>query len=338
MTGLTNGSNYIFKVASINAIGTGSYSSPTSSVTPAVVVVSPGAPSGVTASPGDGQATVTWNAPSNTGGGTITGYTVQYSSDGGTTWTTASCTGTATSCTITGLTNGSHYIFQVAATNSAGTGSYSSSSTSVTPAPPSAPGAPTLGATTATETGITVNWTAPTNNGGSPITGYTVTVTDTAGNVIGTCTSTGTSCTVSPLTPGTIYTVSLTATNALGQGTAATKSVATAAAGSKKMKRYYIRRYHKGQLGLRGKQYKDIRKAVKAIVKSGATTIRITGWTNTGAKKIKSQKRALNVTKIVNKELARQHATYIQVTTVAGGGTRKFGGTVLNRVVVISGK
>lgn len=77
---------------------------------------------------------------------------------------------------------------------------------------------------------------------------------------------------------------------------------------------------------------------VTAIVKSGATTIRITGWTNKGAKKIKSTKRALNVAKVVNKQLAKLHATNIQVTTVGGGGTKKFGGTVLNRVTVIRGK
>ena len=312
----------------------------------------PGAPTGVTATAGDGQATVTWTAPSSTGGASITGYTVQYSSDGGSTWTTASCSGTSTSCTITGLTNGTNYVFKVAATNSAGTGSYSSNSSSVSPAASggsgggggggssnTAPGSPSGINTTATDTSVTVSWTAPTNNGGSSITGYTVTIKDGSGNVVGTCTTTtATSCTVSPLTPGASYVATVVANNAQGAGTSATKSFSATNTAGKKAKRYYIRRYQKGQLGLKAKQIKQIKKAVTAIVKSGATTIRITGWSNTGAKKIKSTTRAVNVTKVVNKQLATLKATNIQVTTVGGGGTKRFGGTVLNRVVVIRGK
>ena len=339
VTGLNPGDSYIFKVAATNSVGTGSYSSNSSSLLVPSGPSSPDAPTNVSATAGDGQVTVTWTAPTNDGGSAITGYSVQYSSDGGSTWQTASCSGTATSCTITGLTNGTGYIFKVAATNSLGTGSYSSNSSTATPQLVlSEPGAPTLGTVTSTDTSITANWTAPGSNGGSTITGYTVTVTDPSGNVVGTCTSTGTSCTVSPLTPGIVYTVSLTATNAQGTSTAATKTMATKAAAGAKAKRFYIRRYHKGQMGVRGKQIKDIRKAVAAIVKSGATTIRITGWTNTGAKKIRSKTRAINVTKVVTKELARQKATYIQVTTVGAGGTKQYGGTVLNRVVVIRGK
>ena len=338
ITGLTNGTSYTFRVAATNSAGTGSYSTASSSVTPTASVTVPGAPTNVVGTPGDGQVAVTWTAPSSNGGASITGYTVQYSTNGGSTWTTTSCTTVYTNCSITGFTNGTSYTFRVAATNSAGTGSYSTASASVTPAAPTAPGSPTLGAVTSNDTSITVNWTAPSNNGGSTITGYTVEIKDGSGNVIGTCSSTGTSCTVSPLSPGTVYTVSLVATNAQGSSTAATKSVSTTATAGKKAKRYYIRRYAKGQLGVKAKQIKQIKKAVTAIVKSGATTIRITGYTNTGAKRIKSQKRAVNVTKVVNKQLATLKATNVQVTTVAGGGTKKFGGTVLNRVVVIRGK
>src|SRR5205823_358208 len=69
-TGLTNGTTYFFQVAAINAIGTGSYSTPSSGVTPAGV---PGAPTGVTGAAGNGQVTVSWVAPSSTGGSAITG-------------------------------------------------------------------------------------------------------------------------------------------------------------------------------------------------------------------------------------------------------------------------
>jgi hypothetical protein len=106
-----------------------------------VILTSPAAtipdpPTGVSASAGNSQAGVSWVAPSNNGGLAITGYDVQYSSDGGSTWTSASAsfhTSTSTTQTVTGLTNGALYIFRVAAINAVGQGSYSSASGSVTP-------------------------------------------------------------------------------------------------------------------------------------------------------------------------------------------------------------
>jgi hypothetical protein len=94
----------------------------------------PGAPTGLSASSGTGQASLTWSAPASNGGKNITNYYYQYSSDNGSNWSTATLTGsTATSKTVTGLTNGTSYIFRVAAVNTIGTGSYSSNSASVTP-------------------------------------------------------------------------------------------------------------------------------------------------------------------------------------------------------------
>jgi hypothetical protein len=94
----------------------------------------PAAPTNVTATAGSAQASLTWTAPSSNGGATITDYVVQYSSNSGSTWTTVNrVASTTTSATVTGLTNGTSYIFRVAAVNSAGTGSYSANSESVTP-------------------------------------------------------------------------------------------------------------------------------------------------------------------------------------------------------------
>ena len=73
MTGLTNGTAYTFTVTATNAIGSGPPSAPSNSVTPAAV---PGAPTGVTATAGNAQATVTFVPPVNNGGSPITGYTV----------------------------------------------------------------------------------------------------------------------------------------------------------------------------------------------------------------------------------------------------------------------
>jgi len=94
----------------------------------------PDSPTSLSGTAGNGQVSLTWTAPANNGGTAITDYTVQYSSNSGSTWNTfADGTSTATSATVTGLTNGTAYTFRVAAVNSVGTGAYSPASASVTP-------------------------------------------------------------------------------------------------------------------------------------------------------------------------------------------------------------
>ena len=95
----------------------------------------PAAPTSVTATAGNAQATVSWTAPAALSVLPITDYTIQYSSNSGSTWTTFTrAASTATSATVTGLTNGTAYTFKVSATNGIGTGSYSTPSSAVTPA------------------------------------------------------------------------------------------------------------------------------------------------------------------------------------------------------------
>ncbi|WP_245606844.1 choice-of-anchor U domain-containing protein [Simplicispira psychrophila] len=97
------------------------------SVAMAVPITAPGAPTGVSATAGDTQASVIFTSPVSNGGATITGYTVT-SSPGGLTGT-----GTSSPITVTGLSNGTAYTFTVTATNSAGTGGASGVSNAVTP-------------------------------------------------------------------------------------------------------------------------------------------------------------------------------------------------------------
>jgi hypothetical protein len=95
----------------------------------------PGPPTSVTAVAGNAQATVTWTAPTDVLSQTpITDYTVQYSASSGSSWSMfADGTSTATSATVTGLQNGTAYVFRVAAVNALGTGTYSTPSAAVTP-------------------------------------------------------------------------------------------------------------------------------------------------------------------------------------------------------------
>jgi len=94
----------------------------------------PPAPTSVTATGGNAQATVSWTAPTVLAQTPVTDYTLQYSSNSGSSWTTFTrAVSTATSATVTGLTNGTAYTFRVSAVNGVGTGAYSTASSAVTP-------------------------------------------------------------------------------------------------------------------------------------------------------------------------------------------------------------
>ena len=217
VTGLTNGTTYTFKVSATNATGTGPDSSASSAVTPNGP---PTAPTGVTATAGNGSAQVSWTAPSDNGGSGLTKYTVTpYIGSNAQTPITVTGNPPATSTTVTGLTNGTTYTFKVSATNATATGTDSSASNAVTPNGP--PTAPTGVTATAGNGSAQVSWTAPSNNGGSGLTKYTVTPY-IGSNAQTPVTVTGnppaTSTTVTGLTNGTTYTFKVSATTALGTG------------------------------------------------------------------------------------------------------------------------
>ena len=201
VTGLTGGTAYTFTVIATNANGNSLPSSASNSVTPSGV---PGAPTIGTATNGDTQATVTFTPPVSNGGSAITGYTAT-SNPGNKTGT-----GAVSPIIVTGLTNGTVYTFTVVATNVYGSSLPSSASNSVTPL--GVPGAPTIGTATEGNTQATVTFTAPVSNGGSPITGYTV--TSNPGNISGT--GAVSPIIVTGLTNGTAYTFTVIATNANG--------------------------------------------------------------------------------------------------------------------------
>jgi len=126
VTGLTNGTSYVFRVAHVSAGVTGSYSNSSPAYIP---FTTPPAPTGLSGTRGNTEVALTWTAPTSNNGRDISDYVVQYSSNNGTSWTTFSDgVSTTTSTTVTGLTNGTSYVFKVAAVNLAGTGTYTANS------------------------------------------------------------------------------------------------------------------------------------------------------------------------------------------------------------------
>jgi hypothetical protein len=92
----------------------------------------PSAPQSVIAIAGDRAVTIGWEAPDNGGGSSITGYEVTQESAG---TVCAHVPGTTTTCQVTGLTNGTSYVFHVRARNAVGYGPAAASSP-VTPTSP----------------------------------------------------------------------------------------------------------------------------------------------------------------------------------------------------------
>jgi hypothetical protein len=88
------------------------------------------------------------------------------------------------------------------------------------------PGKPTIGALTPGNASLSVAFTAPANNGGSAITSYTARCVSSNGGAFGSATGAGTPISVATLTNGKTYTCSVTATNAVGQGSASAASAA----------------------------------------------------------------------------------------------------------------
>lgn len=190
----------------------------------------PGAPTSVSASPGDSQAAVSWNPAPD--GQTVASFTVHnsiatngvFAPDMVVSAPAGSRT-VPTSVTITGLTNGVTYQFEVSAANALGSSALSAPSNFVVPQPITVPGAPTGLFALAANAQAGVVWTAP-SSGGSAITSYTITalVNGVSTGITATAPPTATGVLINGLNNGTTYTFTVFATNAIGNGPASVAS------------------------------------------------------------------------------------------------------------------
>ncbi len=178
-TGLTAGTTRHYRVRAINSVDPGAASNVVSATTSLPAATAPGVPTGLTAT-ASGPTTInlSWTAPSNNGGASITGYRVDISPNGTDNWNNlvANTQSTATTYTHSGLDANTTRHYRVRAINSVGPGPASTAANATTGAA-TAPGAPTsLTATADGQTTINLRWAAPTNTGGTAITGYQIEV------------------------------------------------------------------------------------------------------------------------------------------------------------------
>ena len=188
---LATDTTYQVQVRALNADGDGPWSAAGSRSTGAVAATVPGAPRNLAAAPDNSRVTLSWSAPASDGGAPITTYRYRHEtrtmSLSGAAWTEVPDSdgdgdgADAREVTVTGLTNGTEYPFEVQALNSAGGGAAARTSATPTPRAPVAlirPTAPRgLRAAGSLYSGmalglVKLSWEAPSNLGNTHLVRY----------------------------------------------------------------------------------------------------------------------------------------------------------------------
>jgi DNA-binding beta-propeller fold protein YncE/outer membrane protein OmpA-like peptidoglycan-associated protein len=218
-----------------------------------------------------------------------------------------------------------------------------------TVSPPGPPGAPLdAGPSILTSAGL-LTWSAPTSDGGSPITGYTV--TNTAGVVL--CTTTGAlTCHPSGLTGVGPFVLTLTATNAYGVGARDTFSVralsacgtsGTACKVSSRLVRLGVVFFAESKFAVagRGVSHATLVACAIEIVRDDIRTVNVTGTTDdhylVAFNMVLSKHRAEATVAALRAILRTRHDSLPRFDVRATGISRVYAGDALNRRVTITG-
>jgi hypothetical protein len=224
ISGLINGESYTVAIAATNSAGTGPDSNTSPSIAPATT---PDSVASLAAIPGNTTLTVTWRPPTNFGGGTFSRYEVTITPRGESPLATVNLfASTANRHTFTGLTNGVAYDVEVVVISSANTSDMGSNRATAIGIPATEASAPrNVIITPTSSTTALVTWEVPTSNGGSPITGYSL---SPGGCIFST--PTATRCEYRGLTPGSTLNLSVSAMNIMGGSVVAEASAVMPAA------------------------------------------------------------------------------------------------------------
>jgi titin len=236
VTGLASNKEYQFRVAGASSFD-GYAAGPWSTTKATTMKLAATAPTSLTAAVapapavGSGQVKLSWSAPADDGGTAISDYVIERSTDGAS-WTVVNDgVSTATTYTLTGLTNGTKYSLRVYAKNSTGNGDVSGTVSATPVWTPAAPLKPT--ASLSSSPGgleyVALKWEAALDNG-SPVASYLI-ESSVTGNDWSPVTDvewgTPTAGVLRGLTKGTTYRFRVSAKNAVGQGPTSTEVSAT---------------------------------------------------------------------------------------------------------------
>ncbi len=161
VTGLSFATTYHYQVRAVAGTVLGTESA---TVT---VTTAPGRPTDLAAAAGDGEVALSWTAPS----GALTAHEYRQRPAGGSwgAWTAISDSAAISAHTVTGLTNGTEYQFQVRARSGSADSQASVQSNTATATPVATPAAPTGLTATPANVSVSLSWTLP---AGDAITGY----------------------------------------------------------------------------------------------------------------------------------------------------------------------
>ncbi|MGC8510288.1 MAG: fibronectin type III domain-containing protein [Acidimicrobiales bacterium] len=319
LSGLVNGHAYEFLVIGVErAAGATIAETAPSPLVTAIPVGPPFAPLDVTATPGPGEAVVTFRAPRDNGGDLVLLYRVSGPATRGCTLRAtaanlgAAPSGPRLSCVVHPLRDGHHYRFRVVAVTRAGISHPSAWSSVVTPG--RYPSTPTGVLAVPLDQSVAVSWRAS-SGASSPVRRYVATATPGSE----TCVTRTITCTITGLTNQLIYQVTVRAFNALGASPASTPASATPAPVSSEP----LGPFATGSAALTPAITTAIATLAQDLVAARDTYVRLTGYANdaatTGAASTLGDQRASAVALALRGALGA--ASPITITVLPGGRT-----------------
>ncbi len=216
--GLENGTAYSVKVLAYNLAGNGSYCDAVSGTT----FGPPQAPT-VSFTSGNGWVNMSWSLPSSES--PVLGYKVYRSLAGGE-MALYQTLGPVTFFNDSSLANGQGFVYKVQAISELGIGEMSEEISAI---PSTTPASPTGLVAIRGNGNVSLNWTAPSNDGGSAIVGYAIYCGLAEGSETYRATVAGMSFTVNDLMNGQTYYFRVAAVNVRGNGTLSSEATATPA-------------------------------------------------------------------------------------------------------------